>query len=238
MIKIGSKIIPKNPFNRLIRCCSCRKYYDFKGNVFLSNEGNILICPYCKSKHKISFTLINKKMNNLTKINKIVLATAITIGGECINRGSYWSNTGYTLIDRNSPADGTGKITTIEIWCYTNMTDTEVATFYLVGGNYSTRDHVAIGTVIAGEKRIFNVDLEVEEGDFIGIYSSTGYIEIDTPSGDIKILYKSGDNIPCTEATFGQLDKEELSLHGIGTTPPPAIKDSAMTGIYTFKTLK
>ncbi|MBA7591969.1 hypothetical protein ES708_34140 [subsurface metagenome] len=95
-----------------------------------------------------------------------------------INRAS--SDSGYTNVNIGNPANASGKITSVEIWANTILFDCKVGIFYVVSGNIlSTRDWVQIGTVTAGAKKTFEVDLEVEEGDYIGICQE-GDIEYDT----------------------------------------------------------
>ena len=169
----------------------------------------------------------------------------INIGQEAIDRNQLW-NTAYTVVNKNAPANGTGTITCIEIWANTNLSNCEVATFFVVSGNnLSTRDHVTIGTVTAGSKQIFTIDsesnpisLEVHEGDFIGIHATSGNIERYDGVGEGVLLYRTpqGDFIPCENIEFTEYGGD-MSLYGIGETPP-APKDSSRTGIYSFKTLK
>ena len=53
----------------LIRCCSCHKGYEIKGNLY---DGNILICPHCGLKHRIDFKLFDKRIENLKRLNKLM----------------------------------------------------------------------------------------------------------------------------------------------------------------------
>ncbi|GAI62725.1 unnamed protein product, partial [marine sediment metagenome] len=109
-----------------------------------------------------------------------------------------------------------GKITSIEIWANKTLLDCKVATFYIESGNnLSTRDWELIGTVISGSKKTFEVDIEVKEGDYIGIsYSRDGKIEIDASGGnDWHILYE--DHIPCNNKAF-DTGERIISLHGTG----------------------
>jgi len=139
----------------------------------------------------------------------------IYIGNEAISR-LYNGATSYTLIEKINPANETGKITSVEIWARSNLTGCKVGIFYLVSGNlYSTRDWVNIGLVTAGSKQSFPTDLNVEIGDFIGIYYSPGNIAYSIGiSGNS--CYKSGDHIPCTNFEFSTNGSYIMSLYGIG----------------------
>ena len=118
-----------------------------------------------------------------------------------------------------NPANESGTITTVEIWPNITIYLCEVATFYVVSGNnLSTRDTHAIGTVTAGSKQTFSdLSLDVQSGDYLGMYYSSGNMERDT-SGFDGLWYLAGDNIPCTNAAFTVLTSNAMSLYGTGTT--------------------
>lgn len=140
----------------------------------------------------------------------------IDIGAAAIDRTDYVAS--QTSIAKNNPANRTGKINSIEIWANQNLENCKVATFFVVSGNnLSTRDYQVIGTVIAGSKKTFVVDLEVQEGDYIGIYYTAGRIDRDDTGGE-GAWYYGADKIPCTDFTFSSLTGKILSLYGTGTT--------------------
>jgi len=149
----------------------------------------------------------------------VTLATDIYIGASAINRATSLSDN--TIINNNS-ANLSGKITSVEIWSFSNLTNCEVAIFYKPDpagfpNNFTTRDSVAIGAVTSGAKRTFAVNLNVQIGDYIGIYYTAGDIEADN-AGCNGIWVKSGDNIPCTNVTFTGYSTFAISLYGNGTT--------------------
>ncbi len=139
----------------------------------------------------------------------------IDIGSPAIDRGEALNS--LTWINFNNPANDSGRITYIEIWANTELSNCKVATFYIVNGSdFSTRDYEAIGTVISGSKQTFPVDITVEAGDYIGIYFSAGKLDAEY-SGGLGIKYQSGDNIPCTKIHFGIWTGTGLiSLYGTG----------------------
>lgn len=144
----------------------------------------------------------------------------IDIGSPAIDRNVSWG-TIRTTINKDNPANLSGKITSVEIWAKENMSNCEVATFYVVSGNsLSTRDTQAVGSVTAGSKQTFEVDLNVEEGDYLGIYYTAGDIELS--SADYVGVWHSGpdtsDLIPCTNHEFGYTATKTMSLYGTGTT--------------------
>lgn len=149
-----------------------------------------------------------------------VIAIDIDIGSPAINRGTAF-NYGATFINMVNPANTSGKITSVEIYAPTGypMTGCKVATFFLVPEtekDYSTRDWVLIGDVPAGSKQTFEVDLTVQEDDYIGIYWESGRLENDETGGGYRS--KTGAYIPCTNATFGTQYNNHLSLYGTGIT--------------------
>ena len=145
----------------------------------------------------------------------VVLATAIDVGSAAIDRSFSW--TSLTYVAKENPANATGQITSIEIWAAVSLTDCKVATFFVVSGNnLSTRDTETIGAVTAGAKRTFEVDLDVQVGDYIGIYFTAGEIELTTSGTGIWTF--DGDKIPCTNQLFTAEADRLLSLYGTGTT--------------------
>ena len=218
----------------LIRCCSCHKGYEIKGNLY---DGNILICPHCGLKHRIDFKLFDKRIENLKRLNKLNL-TVIDIGSGAINRGNTIG--GYTLVMFENPANATGTLTSIEIWAATEMTNCQVATFFVVSGdNLSTRDSVTLGTITAGSKQTITVDsgsnpisLDVQTGDYLGVYIPNGTIEYDD-SLQAGMWYLSGDYIPCTNQLFSSVADDAVSVYATGETAG-ADFEYAGTGSFAF----
>ncbi|GAH33167.1 unnamed protein product, partial [marine sediment metagenome] len=111
----------------------------------------------------------------------------IDIGNEVIDRDSY-IDYGKTLIDGTNPANASGRLTSVSIYARVEMLYTNVAIFYRPDptgypNNFTARDSHYVGTVAAGEQS-FEVELEVEAGDFIGVYFvGGGQIECDVAGG-------------------------------------------------------
>jgi len=145
-------------------------------------------------------------------------ATAIDIGPAAIERSSYSSSA--TRIAEGNPANDTGWITSVEIWAYSNMLNTEVATFEEVSGDtFTTRDSEALGTVTSGSKQTFSgLDMDVATGDYLGAYWTDGRIEKDN-SGSGYWYVEGADHIPCTSQAFSHtLTDRDMSLYGTGDT--------------------
>jgi hypothetical protein len=137
----------------------------------------------------------------------------IDVGDAASNRVTR-AGYGYTRVSKGNPANAAGKITSVAMWANENLSNCEVATFFVVSGNnLSTRDTTTIGSVTAGSKKVFSVDLNVEVGDYIGCHFTAGKIEYDT-TGGAGMWSKSGDNIPCTNALFSAYGGHLMSLYG------------------------
>ena len=158
---------------------------------------------------------------NVVTTSSSISGAAIDIGSEATNRDYDNGQYSYTLINKGNPANEDGKITNVEMWVDTSLVNCEVATFYLVSGsNYSTRDTQFIGDVTAGSKQTFEVDLDVQAGDILGLYlgSANSVISMSL-TGGLGVLQKLGDNVPCTNQTFALIDDNEeyaISLYGSG----------------------
>lgn len=162
-----------------------------------------------------------------------VLAVDIDIGMPAIDRtSSFGHNTlSVTIINKGSPANASGMITQVEIWCTNtypelndgNLGNVAVATFYETDTNVLTvRDWEALVDVPHSQKVVRSVSLNVEQGDYIGIRFSPGSMERDTEGYD-GMWYLFEDAIPCTERTFNPVAGDAISLYGTGTTGEEAI---------------
>jgi hypothetical protein len=141
----------------------------------------------------------------------------ITVGNEAIDRaGSY--GTGNTVVDQNGPANGTGIIDTVEIYLATGGT-VEVGIFYVVSGNtLSTRSYASLGTLPVGKSTITSLSLAVQQGDYIGFYTTNGYIERDTVG--VGYWNYAGDKIPGDNTAFNSTATRTVSIKGTGRTLP------------------
>ena len=154
----------------------------------------------------------------------VVLATVIEVGNVATTRVSNIESA-YTMIAKGDAANASGKITSVEIYCYNTLNGCEVATFYAVDAtHYTTRDYETVdngngaGVVLQGSKQTFTVDLDVEEGDLIGVWYTSGRYYFDSGGNDIGIV---GDHIPCTNEAITELSIT-ISLYGIGVTEEEA----------------
>jgi len=144
----------------------------------------------------------------------------IIIGLPAINRDTHIGDN-YTYIQLGGTANASGKITEIQIHASVSLVNCEVATFFKVSGdNYSTRDTHTIGAVASGATRTFQVDLDVQAGDYIGVFYTAGEIDADSEGGE-AYMWRSGDNIPCNNVSFTlytYFPTLAFSLYGTGDT--------------------
>lgn len=150
----------------------------------------------------------------------VISAVEITMGPGAINRSASNSAGPYTYIEKNNPANASGTITNFEVFPYQSIYNVEVATFYLVSGNIlSTRDSEAVGDALGGWEA-FEVNLDVQEGDYIGIYYSSGKLEYGLGGGGAGHWKSVGDKIPCSEFEFVYSSTAwGISIYATGATP-------------------
>lgn len=143
---------------------------------------------------------------------------AIDIGAAAIFRAGAVG--AYTLVVKENPANGTGAITSVEIYAVSgqDLANCEVANFYVVSGdNLSTRDSETIGAVVGGSKQTSSgLDMGVTAGDYIGIYYTSGQLR-KSVFGDGYWLFQA-DYIPCANQAFTPVANTTISLYGIGAT--------------------
>ena len=146
------------------------------------------------------------------------IPSPIDIGSPAINDlGTFVS--GYTIISKGNPANGSGEIKSVEIWANVNMTGVAVAIFNEVSeNNFTARDHEVLSDIPAGSKTTRTVNLDVVAGDVIGIYYSGGKIEYRSVAG-AGLWYCSGNQTSCVDKAFTDYgDTKRISLYGTGET--------------------
>lgn len=142
----------------------------------------------------------------------------IDIGSQAINR-QYYENYSNTIIDKNNPANASGKITKIEVHFAQTVYNWKVAIFQEVSANrFTTRSYAVMpsGPHDPGW-HTFDVDLEVQEGDFIGFYLTNGQLDADYTG--IGYWASWGANrIPCIDVLFDSLTDRAESIYGTGSS--------------------
>lgn len=144
--------------------------------------------------------------------------TSSFIGEESIDRSSYMQ-TG-TFINKNNAAQLDGIIKRVAIYAKADLSDVVIATFDEISiDHFTTRDYEEIGSVVAGSKHEFEVNIRVYEGDYIGMYFSSGQIERSTFGYD-GFWAIAGDWIPCTNKWFSSFTEGDcISLGGFVISP-------------------
>lgn len=139
----------------------------------------------------------------------------IYMGEDAIYR--FQSMGGYTTVNKGNPANASGKITSVEIFCKEQLLNCKVATFFVVSGNFlSTRGWANIGNVASGSKQtISGLDIDVQAGDYIGIAYDDGSMRRDW-SGFGGHWYTAPNKIPCVNIEFTFLAGDAISLCGKG----------------------
>lgn len=140
---------------------------------------------------------------------------AIDIGSPAIDRTSAYG--GGTFIALENTANGTGYLTSIEIWASTDITGLRVGTFYwTVATAYQCRDSAYIGDVTAGSKQTFPVYIAVSAGDCIGCYVGTGCGTIESNIvGYAGVYFADADYLnPGDIASYALLAGDTISLYG------------------------
>lgn len=136
----------------------------------------------------------------------------INVGVPAIT-SSYSLNNGYTAISLDNPANNNGTIKTINIFVDSTMSGVKVGTFYGSGGYYTMRDYQVISTSLSSGLNSIDVDIQIEKGDYIGIYYTGGYIKIKDISGDGYYLV-NGDKFDGSGHTYSTFNSKSLSLNG------------------------
>lgn len=143
----------------------------------------------------------------------------IDVGSEAKYRSNLWDGN-RTYINKNNPANATGKITTVQI--YTNgysFYNIKIGTFYEVSPNHFTaRESQAVANCFAPGFHERTVDLNIVEGDYIGIFWIAAATLRANYTGGSGIWKKSGDYMNCENEEFSFEDGDILSLYGIGSS--------------------
>ncbi len=144
----------------------------------------------------------------------------IDVGADPIDRKNATVSQ-YTYVEKHNPANASGILHTVKVYANSKakgMSGLRVGTFYVIEGSWlKCRDSVLIGDVIPGSEQTFtDLSIDVQEGDYIGCYFTTGALERDT-RGYVGNWYKIGEWIdPGDDAVFGFSTGYQISLYGIG----------------------
>lgn len=142
---------------------------------------------------------------------------AIDIGPGCADRANVLAT--QTMIDLANPANAAGKLSAMKLWCTSNLAGCKIGSFYGAGTDYTSRDYETIGAVTSGSEQTFSgLDCDVESGDYLGTYFSSGFMELGT-SGGAGVYFKSGDQFGAGLQTYSLGANYVISIYGQGATP-------------------
>lgn len=129
----------------------------------------------------------------------------------------YSTAQGNTYILKDNPANASGKLTSVEVYPATNITDIKIALFYSTGTNtFKTRSWVDLGSMAENSKTVCAINLDVIAGDYIGVYCTIGNVSQDTTGGS-GLWYLTGDYINTLGATFsGGTGTSKMSIYATG----------------------
>jgi len=145
----------------------------------------------------------------------------IDIGSPVIDRGS-WYTYGLSCICKENPANASGKITSVDILMKT-LGNVKVGIFYREDptgypNRFTARDTQNIGSIDGHQ--IVDVDLDVEEGDFIGFWIwASGLIEADGSGGE-GVWTRVGDIYTWENEEFFFQSGWTISIGAAGHTIP------------------
>ena len=129
---------------------------------------------------------------------------------------------GYTVINKGNPAEKAGKITKVKVYVanFGDITNVIIGIFEMVGTNtFTTRSWQNVGTLEGAGEREVNVNLNVEEGDYIGIcWSGSGKVKQTYEEHYVGIWRIEGTQIPCTSKVFQLIQPQAIAVYGTGTT--------------------
>lgn len=145
----------------------------------------------------------------------------INIGDTAENLGSHeWSK---TVVEGNFPADGTGTIDEIKLWCSTDLQDPVVGLFTASGNNLTSQDYESLSGPIADDQVItLNAPgdftaLDVNQGEYLGIDFSGGAMRVNLSGGSNGMWRYTGD-FPYSSQAFTFKSGYRVAIEGSGET--------------------
>ncbi len=149
--------------------------------------------------------------------------TSIDVGAAASDRTNSSSVSNLTKVSKTNPANATGYITVIQIYCRDDATapasGIEVASFSASGDDLTTNEYVSLANASIGlntyRAPVDFTPFAISAGEYIGIKGTGGYIATDT-AGGAGYWNKTGDWIPCTSEAFTPIANHELALYATG----------------------
>lgn len=146
---------------------------------------------------------------------------AIDVGASASDRGSGIGK-GSTIVGKENPANQTGLITYIAIYCPADAAGDviQVASFSASGDDLTTRGYVSLADASPGLNEYHAsagdfIPFEIRTSDYIGIYVAGGEVDYDDASGS-GVWGITGDYVPCSSQAFTPVANATLSLWATG----------------------
>lgn len=131
------------------------------------------------------------------------------------------SESNFTEIVNDNPANAAGTLDSVEIWMATSATSgVKVGTFAYDGNNYfSLNDYESIGAVSAGSKQTFSgLEIDVSINDYLGEYPGNGDIEY-AGSGGSGQFYLEDDQFSSGSKWYHSDTDTEVAIYATGSMP-------------------
>jgi hypothetical protein len=142
--------------------------------------------------------------------------------GTCFSSGGDAVFPGNTKISENGPANKAGILNKITIHVNSTVSDVYIGTFeHISGGTFKCRDATGnLGSLGAGIQEV-DVELEIEDGDYLAMYASGGKIAYSS-SGN-RHGYASGNRCSPGVSTGFSMYSGKLGFCGEGPDPVTGI---------------
>lgn len=141
---------------------------------------------------------------------------------------------GFTVIDLSNPANANGKVTAVDIRVTRlNSGDIKVGIFRGSGTTYTCVDYESLGDLSTGLHEDIVVDLDVQTGDFIGVYMPDNISIRGDYTGSTGIMYKSGDQTAAGSQAYTSDTGDWISLYGTGDSID-VVEDTFIPPIITI----
>jgi len=144
---------------------------------------------------------------------------SIDIGPGAADYNTSFS-TGYTFVDIDNPANGTGNLDTLQVRFATGpVTNVQEGTFYGTPPTFTNRDGESLGEVAAGSTQTFSgLTCDVTLEDFIGVYGDGGKTIESNTTGGTNFYYTFGDQFGTGSQTYTLYSSgRKVALYGTGT---------------------
>jgi len=178
------------------------------------------------------FRSLGGELDSKGKIIPIKPGT-IDIGSAAVWQSSNVTIVNVTRVGKDNPANGSGLITSSEIWISSKSgtTNVWVGTFSESSNVCTVRDSESIGDPAAGSKQTSSgLEIDVETGDYFGCCNRAGGTTCwiaNIGTGYAGVWVYSGECIdPSDSETFTLASGDKMSLYGEGEeAPTPGYQD-------------